>query len=263
MISKHTFAICAYKESEYLEECIKSLVGQTVQSEIIMATSTPNEYISNLCKKYNVPLFVNEGEKGITQDWNFAYNQSKSKYITIAHQDDVYDSTYTENMYKFMENEKIPLIFFTDYYEIRNGKTVKTNKLLKIKRILLFPLRFKLMWKSKFVRRRVLSMGSPICCPSVTFVRDNLPNPVFNNHFRTNEDWEAWEKLSRLKGSFVFCNKPLTYHRIHKESETSATIKETGRGAEDIEMFRKFWPKPIAKAIAKMYGTSEKSNDIS
>ena len=34
----HTFAICAYKESQYLEECIKSLQNQTVKSNIIMAT---------------------------------------------------------------------------------------------------------------------------------------------------------------------------------------------------------------------------------
>ena len=166
-------------------------------------------------------------------------------------------------MYEYIEKSKNPLIFFTDYYEIRNGEVCKTNKLLRIKRILLFPLRFKFLWKSKFIRRRVLSMGSAICCPSVTFVKDNVPNPVFNNHFRTNEDWEAWEKISKFKGSFVFCNKPLTYHRIHEESETSATINETGRGAEDIEMFNKFWPMPIAKLIARLYGTSEKSNDLS
>ena len=36
----HTFAVCAYKESEYLEECVKSLLEQTVKTNIIMATST-------------------------------------------------------------------------------------------------------------------------------------------------------------------------------------------------------------------------------
>lgn len=106
-------------------------------------------------------------------------------------------------------------------------------------------------------------MGSAICCPSVTFVRNNLPDPVFDNHFRSNEDWEAWEKISKLKGSFVFCNKPLTYHRIHEESETSATINENGRAVEDLEMFKKFWPVPIAKLITKFYVTSEKSNKLS
>lgn len=41
----HTFVICAYKESKYLEECIESLEKQIVKSNIIMCTSTPNDYI--------------------------------------------------------------------------------------------------------------------------------------------------------------------------------------------------------------------------
>jgi len=258
----HTFVVCAYKESQYLEECIQSLINQKVKSKILIATSTPNDYIKSISEKYNLPYYINEGEKGITQDWNFAYSKADTKYITIAHQDDLYYETYSKNMIEYMEKEKKPLIFFSDYSELRNGKIVNSNKLLKIKRILLFPLRFKIFWKSKFVRRRSLSLGSAICCPAVTFARENVPFPVFKNHFRTNEDWEAWEKLSKLKGSFVFCNKILMSHRIHEESETSATIKETGRYVEDLEMFEKFWPKCIAKCIAKVYGTSEKSNDL-
>ena len=68
----HTFAICAYKESPYLEECILSLKNQTVKSNIIMATSTPNEWIQGLAEKYEIPLYINTGEGGIAQDWNFA-----------------------------------------------------------------------------------------------------------------------------------------------------------------------------------------------
>ena len=41
---EHIFAICAYKESPYLEECILSLEKQTRKSSIIMVTSTPNHH---------------------------------------------------------------------------------------------------------------------------------------------------------------------------------------------------------------------------
>ena len=34
--TNHTFAICAYKESPYLEECIQSLMNQTVKSDILI-----------------------------------------------------------------------------------------------------------------------------------------------------------------------------------------------------------------------------------
>ena len=44
----HTFVICAYKESPYLEECILSLKQQVKKTKIIMVTSTPNELISSM-----------------------------------------------------------------------------------------------------------------------------------------------------------------------------------------------------------------------
>ena len=69
---KHSFVICAYKESPFLEECIQSLEKQTVKSTIKMVTSTPNEYIADMAKKHNIELIVNEGQGGIVQDWNLA-----------------------------------------------------------------------------------------------------------------------------------------------------------------------------------------------
>ena len=63
---KHTFVICAYKESAFLEECIESLEEQTVTSTIIMVTSTPCDYISNMAQKHGIELYVNDGETGIS-----------------------------------------------------------------------------------------------------------------------------------------------------------------------------------------------------
>ena len=43
---KHVFAVCAYKDSPYLEQCIRSLKAQTVPSHIIICTSTPSSYMT-------------------------------------------------------------------------------------------------------------------------------------------------------------------------------------------------------------------------
>lgn len=265
-MEKHTFAICAYKESPYLEECIKSLKSQTVKSNIIIVTSTPNQFISDLSEKYHLPYFVNMGEGGITQDWNFGYKCAKEKYgselVTIAHQDDIYEKNYLEAMYACINNSKKPLIFFGDYYEIRENKRVSRNKLLMVKRTMLLPLRIKIFQRSKWIRRRILSLGSPICCPSVTFAVNNLPEVVFENHYRACEDWEAWEKISRIKGDFLYFPKLLMGHRIHNESETTAAIGDNKRTKEEFEMFCKFWPKSIARIILKQYSKSQKFNQL-
>lgn len=258
----HTFVICAYKESEYLEECILSLRAQTIMSNIIMVTSTPNEYISGLAKIYNIPLYVNDGESGITQDWNFGLSKVKTKLATIAHQDDIYEPAYTEEFVRAIRHTKKPIIAFSDYGEIRNGEKTVDVQMLKIKRIMLLPLRIRFLKGSRFVRRRVLSMGDPICCPSVMFAMGNVSQPVFNNHFICCEDWEAWEKLSRERGDFIYIAKPLMYHRIHEESTTTKTLEAGGRIEENYEMFCKFWPSPIARLINKFYTKSEESNEL-
>ena len=258
----HTFVICAYKESPYLGECIRSLLGQSVKSRILMVTSTPNDSIRRTAEKYNIPLIINEGEGGIVQDWNFAYKQADTPYVTIAHQDDVYFPEYTEQMLGQMKKEKRPLIWFSDYAEIRNGKIVRKNKLLQTKRLMLIPLRFRAFWKSRFIRRRVLSFGCPICCPSVTFARENLPKTVFQVGFRSAEDWQAWERLSKLKGSFIYNKGIFVGHRIHQDSETSHILQDNQRKKEDYTMFCKFWPKWIARILTKAYSESEKSNEL-
>ena len=259
---KHTFVICAYKESPFLENCIISLKQQSIKSNIIMITSTPNMYIKELASKYKIPLYINKGEKGIVQDWNFGYKKCKTPFITIAHQDDIYFKKYTEIAVNMLERSKKPLIFFSNYGEIRDGKIVKDNTLLRIKRILLFPLKIRVFQKSRFIRRRSLSLGNGICCPSVAFAVENLPDPVFNVHFRSDEDWEAWEKISKIKGDFLYCSDILMGHRIHEESETSIILGDNARYKEDYEMFCKFWPKCIAKRLVRFYSKSEKSNSI-
>lgn len=262
MKNKHTFAICAYKESDFLEECIQSLKNQSITSEILLVTSTPNDYINEIAQKYEIPIYINQGEKGIVQDWNFAYLHAKTKYVTIAHQDDLYFKDYAKHAVKALEDSSHPLIFFTNYAEIRDGKRVTNNKLLRIKRLLLTPLKIKIFRKSRFIRRRILSLGCPICCPSVTLVKNNLPEIVFKPGFASDEDWEAWEYVSRLKGEFIYDTEILMGHRIHEESETSKIIGNNARSKEDYIMFCKFWPKFIAKILTKIYSTSEKSNDL-
>lgn len=261
-ILKHTFAICAYKESEYLEECVLSLINQKEKSDIIMATSTPNEYIDRISIKYDIPLYINEGEGGITQDWNFALEHVKTKYVTIAHQDDIYESNYSQKVITAMENRRKPLIAFTDYSELRNGEKIYDIPMLKIKRKMLAPLKGKFFSNSKWMRRRILSLGDPICCPSVCFCLENVERPIFNNKYRSCEDWEAWEKISRLKGSFIYMPESLMAHRIHEESATTAIIKDNARVDENYEMYCKFWPAFIAKFINHFYTKSEKSNDL-
>lgn len=258
----HTWSICAYGESLYLEDAIRSVLSQTLKSNVIMITATPNAHIYTLAEKYNISLFINEGEKGIANDWNFAYQKADTKLVTLCHQDDIYEKNYIKNMLLRINRKKKTLIAFSDYGELRNERTVVKNKLLTVKRILLFPLRFSFFQQSIWIRRRSLSLGNCICCPAVTYVKENLPERIFFEKYKSNVDWQTWEQLSKKTGSFVYVPHILMFHRIHEESTTTEIIGESLRTKEDYEMFQKFWPKWIAKKISKMYQSSEESNQV-
>lgn len=258
-MDKHTFVICAYKKSRYLERCILSLKKQTVAGNIIMITSTPNQFVDEMADKYGIPLLINKNG-GIVQDWNFAYNHANTEYVTIAHQDDVYFPQFVERVIRRMDGAKDPIICFTNYVEIRANKMVVANRLLRIKRLMLLPFRIRKLQERKWVRRMILALGSPICCPSVTFSKEKVGKAPFSVGFRSDEDWEAWERLSRLSGTFVYESGLLMGHRIHQESETTNILNDNARTEEDYIMFKKFWPDFIARRLAKIYSISEKSN---
>ena len=256
----HTFVICAYKQSQYLEECIKSVINQNVKSNIIMSTSTPNEHIEKLAQKYNIQLFTNTGKSGIGEDWNFGILQTKTDYVTIAHQDDIYNPQYLEEIVKYLKRGKDFVIAFTDYREIKNGKIIDLTNNLKIKKILLFPLRF--FKKSRFIKRRTLSLGSSICCPSVTINTKITGKSPYKTELKCDLDWDTWEAMCNYKGAFCYIPKELMNHRIHQESETSNLIENNIRLEEDLLMLNRFWPKPIAKFVMKYYKNAVKTNKV-
>ena len=256
----HTWALCAYGESPYLEECIRSLERQTVRSRILISTSTPSPWLRDMAEKHGIPLYSHEGG-GIGRDWNAAYDLTETKLVTIAHQDDLYEPEYAARMLEYLNRAKDPILFFTDYAELRDGKRVEDIRNLRIKRLMLAPLKRKGLWNSRFTRRRILSLGCPICCPAVTYVKERAGDSIFSTEMKVSLDWDQWEKQSRKRGAFVYCPRKLMLHRVHEGSETTRMIENHQRGSEDLEMFRRFWPEWAARILAKKYSASEKSNE--
>lgn len=258
--SNHTFVILAHKNSEYLELCIKSLMNQIVTSEIIISTSTPSDFITSLADRYSLPVFVKSGEVGIASDWSYAYKICKTKYVTLAHQDDIYCCDYAEKCIEAMD-EKNGLISFTDYCELYNDKKRENNLNLIIKRLILLPFftRKRALY-GVFLKRLMLSFGSPICCPSVMFNKDKIGEIDFNPRLTINMDWDMWLDLAERDGAFSFVPDKLMGHRIHSESATTEGLSENRRQVEDIELFQRVWPDVFVKLIVRLYSLSYLSN---
>ena len=257
--TNHTFAICAYKESQYLEECIKSTLNQTIKTNIIICTSTPNDFIKNLAKKYNIDLFINTSKTGIGPDWNFAVSKAKTNLVTVTHQDDTYNENYVEEILKLYKMYPNFSIAFGNYQEIKNGSVIEETKNLKIKRFLLRKLIDN--GNSQKAKKRAIKFGSAICCPCVTVNKKVVGEKPYVDRMKCDLDWETWYKFSKLNNPFAYTNTYLMKHRIHEESTTTSLIENNVRLDEDYEMFCKFWPKFVAKFIMHFYKDAIKTND--
>jgi len=256
----HTFMICAYQENPYLENCILSILNQKVLGNVKISTSTPNEYIKSLAKKYDLPVVVNMGKGNAVDNFNFAYSQAETKLVTLCHQDDYYCSEYLEKVLLAANRGNDPIIIYTDYFEDRGGKREKSGQVLTMKRVLNFPLRFSFAQGNKWIRRRILSVANPICCPAVTFCKAKVPADPFFDKYKSSLDWDAWIRMSMLDGKFIYCAEKLMVHRIWENSTTSVSIADGIRSKEDYEILCQFWPAPLAKAIFALYRQSQDSN---
>lgn len=249
---EHAFAVCAYKESEYLEACICSLEKQTVKSPIIICTSTPCDYIRDIAERHNLPYYVRDGASDIQDDWNFACRQADAKWVTVAHQDDLYNERYVELMLAKIHKYPESIMAFSDYRPILHGK-ISMDRNCRIRGILRFPMVIPLFAGIRFFKKRMLSLGNCISCPSVIYNKSKISGDIFTSDLKYSLDWDTFLKFAQCKGRFIYVRKPLTYYRIHPEATSMTFINNQKRIDEDITMFRKFWPMWIVRIIMHFY----------
>lgn len=249
----HTFAVCAYKDSPYLETCIRSLKKQTVSSTIIVCTSTPSSYIKGIAEKYGLPYFVREGKSDIQSDWNFAYEQAKSQLVTIAHQDDYYHRDYARMVQECWQKYEDTTVFSTDCVIIKGRWLQRPGMFLWIKKLLRIPLRFRGLANHICLKQAILLWGNPIICPSSTYNKEQLGMPLFASPYKFALDWDTLWKLAKRPGRFVCVEKPLIGYRIHEEATTKAFIDNHQRSKEELSMYQKIWPRPVARGLMVFY----------
>jgi len=178
--------------------------------------------------------------------------------VTLEHQDDVYEPTYTEKVLAAFAKAKNPILVYTNYFEIRPEGRVTDNRLLKIKSLMNKPIAA--FPKSRFIRNRVFSLGCPVSCPSVAYNKKRFPEFAFVTDMKTDMDWEAWYRLAKEPGEFIYIKDRLIGHRIHEGSETSGGIESGARSAEDLEMYKRYWPDGIARILHRFYEKGLDSN---
>src|SRR5258706_5829269 len=132
----HAFVVPAYGNSPFLGACLRSLRGQSAPSPVVVATSTPSEALSAVAAAFDAPVLVNPRREGIAADWNFALEATQARYVTLAHQDDVYYPAFAARSLALLSAHEDAVLAFTGYIEIDDEGRGKTSKVSVVKHAL-------------------------------------------------------------------------------------------------------------------------------
>ena len=261
---EHTFAIPVYLAAPNLIALVESLRAQAGdRSKILLATSTPSAELDAFAKRHALPLHINPQRIDIATDWNFALAAAHTRLVTLAHQDDYFAPSYVGRLTSALRRHPDGCLAFCDYSEHTPLGARPININLRIKR----ALRHRAFGRRECIadtrdKVRLLSLGNPICCPSVMFDRSLLADFRFPGDFQTNLDWMAWLELARRPGGFVYVRERLVSKGVHAGSETTATIANRAREREDRACFEALWPRPIAVVLATLYRLGYRANRL-
>ncbi|HUZ13238.1 MAG TPA: glycosyltransferase family 2 protein [Caulobacteraceae bacterium] len=248
----HAFVVLAYRESPFLEGCLACLRAQTLQSQVLITTSTPSKFIAGVAEAYGAPVIVNPRRDGIACDWNFGLRATAARFVTLAHQDDTYAPDFLAQTLEQFERRDAVLCF-TGYQEVDDEGRPKSSRISRAKHLIELITLGRRHVVRGFALRTFLSFGNPLPCSSVTFDTSRLGDFNFTPHYAANLDWEAWWRLRERGETFLRAPTRLVGRRHNDLTATSRLILDGTRRREDLEMFRHAWPRLIADVIAAAY----------
>jgi glycosyltransferase involved in cell wall biosynthesis len=251
--SEHVFVVLAFGDSPFLASCLASLRAQWLPGAIVIATSTPSDFIAAVARNADVEVIVNPEQKGIAADWNFALSVAERRYATLVHQDDTYAPDFLAQTLTAFAGDSGGVLCFTGYQEIDDLGAAKSSKISRVKHFI----ELATLGRSRAVRgprlRAYLSFGNPLPCSSVTFDTKKLRGFRFSSEYASNLDWDAWWRLMEDGATFLRAPDRLVGRRHNALTATAGLKRDGTRAAEDLIMFRRAWPRVVADTLAAVY----------
>lgn len=116
-MKKISVIIPVYNVEEYLEECLDSIVNQSIgieNIEVIIindgSTDSSMEIINKYQKKYSDWIIINRSNKGISISRNEGIKKASSKYLMFLDSDDYLDKNALNDMYNISKKENADVV---------------------------------------------------------------------------------------------------------------------------------------------------------
>lgn len=208
----------SYNQGEYIEETIKSILGQTYKNiELIIVDGNSTDNTHQVLDKYknieNVKIII-ESDKGQSDAINKGFKLATGELVGWVNSDDLLESNCIEKIVKeYHKNPNVSIIFGDIMLIDSKGK--------EIKKVSANPISYEyLLNKNPDVNQQGSFYNSKLL-KQVNYLDENI-------HYTM--DYDLWLRLLKENDSVSIINEVIARFRLHNTSKTS------GGGT-----FFKFW----------------------
>lgn len=206
--------ISAYNAEKYIESCVNSVLNQTYSNiEIIVVDDCSTDNTGVILDSYSDKRLIvihNEANCGLTVNLNKAILISHGEYIARLDSDDICCKDRIAKQLEFMYLHPEVDVLGSNAYLIDENDNIKgvTDETIGDVRI-----------KEKVV------LLNPFIHPTVFFKADVLKKYMYNEAFRSCQDFELWVRMQK-NIHFENMKEPLLYYRLNFEGVTRKARKE-------------------------------------
>lgn len=129
---KVSIIIPIYNKEKYLEQCLNSVINQTLKNiEIILINDGSTDKSKNICEEYakndNRIILINQENQGAAVARQKGVDISKGEYLYFIDADDFIDVLLCEKVYKICNDNNIDIAFFntTEHIFVENKENIK------------------------------------------------------------------------------------------------------------------------------------------
>lgn len=113
-MSKVSFIVPAYNVEKYIEKCIKSIISQSVDKEVLIINDGSTDNTLHLCnelkKKYNEIKVISQVNAGLSAARNTGYKEATGDYIWFIDSDDYLEKDCAEKLVKICDEYQLDFI---------------------------------------------------------------------------------------------------------------------------------------------------------
>ena len=209
-----------YNVENYIEKCLQTLVGQTLDDiEIILVNDGSKDrskiVVDKFLKQYPEKIVYLEKENGGLSDArNYAIPYAKGEYIAFLDSDDYVEKTMYKDMYELAKKEDSDMVECNFYWEYPDKKKEDVGIVYNGKKEMLEKIRV-VAW-NKLIRKEVLEKSKVLFPKGLRY-----------------EDVEFTYKLIPYLDKVSFLKKPCV-HYIQREGSISNDQNERNEEIFDI-----------------------------